>query len=186
MSMIYLLLTKPDFWFEETLQGVRKDPYTHVALSFTRELSPMYSFGRKYGVLPFPAGMIREEPGRRIKDVPCVLLGMKTEEKIYRKVTEEVDSMVRWAGEYQYNFWGLLFCRMKLIRDRPGYYFDAQFVGEVLEKSGAVTLPKPACLMRPADFEEMPGFVRLFEGSVQDLIGGENVRQKGRTGDAES
>ena len=50
---------------------------------------------------------------------------------------------------YQFNVIGLALCGMHIRWKRRRHYFCSQFVSEVLEKSGAMELPKHSTLMHP-------------------------------------
>lgn len=162
MSSIYVMLT-----------GRRGEGYTHASLSFSPDLRRFYSFGRKYARFPLPMGFVEERPDSgylgRHGELSCALLELIVEEPVFRKARSEAEQVAVWAKEYQYNFLGLLLRRMNLQRERPGYYFSCQFVGEVLERSGAVRLPKPAGLLYASDFEGMRELHCLYRGRLDGL-----------------
>lgn len=50
---LYVVLTRTNTVISKVVQLVKKDEYTHAAISLDEELNYMYSFGRKYSYYPF-------------------------------------------------------------------------------------------------------------------------------------
>ena len=57
---------------------------------------------------------------------------------------------------YRFNTLGLILCALHIRWQRRRHYFCSQFVSEVLEKSGAMELPKDSTLMHPNDYAQLP------------------------------
>jgi hypothetical protein len=182
MKSIYLLLTRSDSLLSRTIQRFTDDPYTHVSIAFDRKLSPLYSFSRKYADVPLPAGLVTEHLHKglfeRQHGMPCALLELKVEDDAYIKAKQIVEKMMRRPDVYRYNLLGLVFCRLAIPFERRHYYFCSQFVGKVLLYSGAAVLPKPVSLMRPVDYDLMPGITCLFRGQLASLYNGVYIRPK--------
>lgn len=173
MKSIYVLLTRSESLLSKAIQLVTDDPYTHVSIAFNRCLSPLYSFARKYAAVPLPAGLVMEHLHTgffaRHRDMPCALLELQVEEAVYNSARQKVEQMTQQSKLYQYSVVGLLLCQLAIPHERQRHFFCSQFVGEILQQSGAVTLPKPAPLMRPTDYDLMPGFFCLFRGRLEAL-----------------
>lgn len=101
--------------------------------------------------------------------MPCALLELQVEEAVYNNARQNVEQMMQQSKTYQYNVVGLALCRLAIPHERQRHYFCSQFVGEILQKSGAITLPKPASLMRPVDYDLMPELSCLFRGQLAAL-----------------
>ena len=63
--------------------------------------------------------------------------------------------MMAHGSLYQFNVIGLALCGMHIRWKRRRHYFCSQFVSEVLEKSGAMELPKHSTLMHPNDYTRL-------------------------------
>lgn len=176
MKSIYLLLTRSDTFLSRMISQTTEEPYTHVSISFSRSLSSLYSFGRKYADLPFPAGLIKEGLDKgflwKHRDMPCALLELLVEDDVFFAAKGQVEEMLQQAQEYRYSVLGLILCHNQIPLERKHHYFCSQFVGKVLQESGAVELPKQPSLMHPADYFRIPGIHCLFTGSVESLSGG--------------
>ena len=79
-------------------------------------------------------------------------------------------NMERIAGIYRYNLLGALFCYFGIARSRKRYYFCSQFVGDVLDRSGAAVLPKPSSLMHPMDYTGLDNMEIVYTGSIAQLL----------------
>ncbi len=173
MKSLYILLTRSDSCVSRIIGLLTADNYTHVSISFDPSLSTMYSFARKRVRTPLPAGMIKEELDSgflgKHSYIPCALYEIKVSDEAYESARKEVENMASRMDEYRFNIVGLICCRMNIQLKRKRHYFCSQFVSEVLEKSKAVELPKPAALMRPADYLELEDMRCLFKGSIRKL-----------------
>lgn len=173
MKSIYILLTRSDTLLSKAIRWVTDDPYTHVSIAFDRSLSPLYSFARKYASAPLPAGLVTKylHTGffAKHRDMPCALLELHVDEAVYNNARQNVEQMIQQSVMYQYSVVGLALCRLSIPHERQRHYFCSQFVGEILLHSGAITLPKPASLMRPLDYHLMPEFSCLFRGQLAVL-----------------
>ena len=73
-------------------------------------------------------------------------------------------------------------CGLHIRWQRRRHYFCSQFVSEVLQKSGALELPKPSTLMHPSDYAELPELRCLYRGTLAGLP----QRQSMELGEVES
>lgn len=171
---IYILLTQSETFISKMIRRFTGDSYTHASIAFEEDLNSFYSFARRYPSLPLPAGFVREHLDEgffeRHRDIPCVLYAMKVEPPVYERARSKIAGMFMCRRSYRYNLWGLFLCRIGIAESRPRHYFCSQFVAEVLRDSGAAALPKPPSLMRPQDYEALPGLACLFRGRVSGLV----------------
>lgn len=150
MKTIYILLTRSGTLLSKLVYSVTGANYTHASLAFDEDLSCLYSSTRKNGYTMFPAGPSREYLDRGVfrlrPDVPCAL-----------------------------NVLGLILCGLHIRWRRRRHYFCSQFVGEVLEKSGALELPKHSTLMHPNDYTTLQDLHCVYEGRLSGLPQRQNM-----------
>ena len=160
--------------------------YTHVSLAFDEDLSTLYSSTRKNGYTMFPAGPSREYLNRGVflqrENIPCALYALEVSEEAYARARRRAEHMMNHGHLYRFNSLGLLLCWLHIRWQRRRHYFCSQFVSEVLEKSGAVDLPKDSTLMHPSDYTTLPGLECLYTGPLRELP----QRQQMELGEAES
>jgi len=149
---VYILLTRSGTWFSRLIHLATQDNYTHASIGLDSPDGPFYSFARKYRYLALPAGLVEEKITVCHREVPCCLYELKVSEDTYFRLRRKLRSMYAQRGEYHYSVLGVLACWFNLPLRRRHHYFCSQFVAGLLEDCGAVELPKPPALLRPADF----------------------------------
>lgn len=174
MKSIYVLLTKSNTFVSKTIGVATGAPYTHASISFDRQLTKLYSFARQTPFFPLPAGIVQEnlEYGyfSRHLDIPCRVYELHVPDHVYEKAVTRVEQMMSSSTEYHYSLLGLFLCRMDIAFDRERHYFCSQFVGEILQQSGALELPKAASLMQPMDYASLPDLTLIYEGTLKSAV----------------
>ena len=134
----------------------------------------------------FPAGPSREYLNRGVflmrENIPCALYALEVTDEAYTRAKRRTQHMMHHGELYRFNSLGLLLCWMHIRWQRRRHYFCSQFVSEVLQKSGALELPKPSTLMHPSDYAELPELRCLYRGTLADLP----QRQSMELGEVES
>ena len=126
MKSIYILLTKPDTIVSKVIGLITRDQYTHVSISFEKELCPLYSFSRKFVWLPLPAGLRTEQlsaPFFSNEQVPCALYELQVSNEVYDLARRVVEGMMGQAPRYRFSVIGLFTCRLQIPFHRRYCYF---------------------------------------------------------------
>lgn len=175
MRDIYILLTKSDTFFSKAIYKITRAEYTHASISLDRELTKLYSFGRKYRYSMLPAGFVHEDINRGVMGssdtMKCALYRIRISEKSYRRLENRIRHMEANRESYRYNIMGIPLCMFGIARERKNHFFCSQFVSGVLVKSGAVergVLGAPS-LTHPSDLQRLPKASRVFEGTMAEL-----------------
>lgn len=183
---LYIFLTRSGTLLSNLVYHLTGAQYTHVSLAFDEDLSTLYSSTRKNGYTMFPAGPSREYLNRGVflqrENIPCALYALEVSEEAYARARRRAEHMMNHGHLYRFNSLGLLLCWLHIRWQRRRHYFCSQFVSEVLEKSGAVDLPKDSTLMHPSDYTTLPGLECLYTGPLRELP----QRQQMELGEAES
>lgn len=186
MKTLYLFLTRSGTLLSNLVYHLTGAQYTHVSLAFDEDLSTLYSSTRKNGYTMFPAGPSREYLNRGVflqrENIPCALYALEVSDEAYARARRRAEHMMNHGHLYRFNSLGLLLCWLHIRWQRRRHYFCSQFVSEVLEKSGAVDLPKDSTLMHPSDYTTLPGLECLYTGPLRELP----QRQQMELGEAES
>ena len=173
VKSIYILLTRSNTVVSQMVSLTTADKYTHVSISFEKNLTPLYSFARRFIHTPLPAGLRPEylDQGffKKHPRIPCALYELVVEDEIYHNCKHAVENMMLDADKYKFNIWGLLLCRLSIPSKRKNHYFCSEFVSKVLLDNNAVPLPKVPSLMRPNDYTKLPDLNCLYEGRVRKL-----------------
>ena len=173
MKTIYILLTRSGTLLSKLVYAATGASYTHASMAFDAELSCLYSSTRKNGYTMFPAGPSKEYLNRgvfRLRDnAPCALYALEVSDEAYSHALCRAEEFMRHSEEYSFNTLGLILCGLHIRWQRRRHYFCSQFVSEVLQKSGALELPKPSTLMHPSDYAELPELRCLYRGTLAGL-----------------
>ena len=182
MKTLYIFLTRSGTLLSNLVYSLTGAQYTHVSLAFDEDLSTLYSSTRKNGYTMFPAGPSREYLNRGVflmrENIPCALYALEVTDEAYTRAKRRTQHMMHHGELYRFNSLGLMHIRWQ----RRRHYFCSQFVSEVLQKSGALELPKPSTLMHPSDYAELPELRCLYRGTLAGLP----QRQSMELGEVES
>ena len=182
MKTLYIFLTRSGTLLSNLVYSLTGAQYTHISLAFDEDLSTLYSSTRKNGYTMFPAGPSREYLNRGVflmrENIPCALYALEVTDEAYTRAKRRTQHMMHHGELYRFNSLGLLLCWMHI----RWHYFCSQFVSEVLQKSGALELPKPSTLMHPSDYAELPELRCLYRGTLAGLP----QRQSMELGEVES
>ena len=102
--------------------------------------------------------------------VPCCLYALKVEEEVYLRLRQKLRSMYAQREVYHYSVLGAFACYFNLSLPRRHHYFCSQFVAGLLEDCGAVELPKPPTLLRPADLCGVKGLLPVHQGLLEGIL----------------
>ena len=186
MKTLYIFLTRSGTLLSNLVYHLTGAQYTHVSLAFDEDLSTLYSSTRKNGYTMFPAGPSKEYLNKgvfRLRDnAPCALYALEVSDEAYSHALHRAEEFMRHSEEYSFNILGLILCELHIRWQRRRHYFCSQFVSEVLQKSGALELPKPSTLMHPSDYAELPELRCLYRGTLAGLP----QRQSMELGEVES
>ena len=173
MKTLYIFLTRSGTLLSNLVYRLTGAQYTHISLAFDEDLSTLYSSTRKNGYTMFPAGPSREYLNRGVflmrENIPCALYALEVTDETYIRAKRRTQHMMHHGELYRFNSLGLLLCWTHIRWQRRRHYFCSQFVSEVLEKSGAMELPKDSTLMHPNDYPLLPQLKCLYKGRLADL-----------------
>lgn len=173
MKHIYILLTKTKSVPSRIIWLFTRATYTHVAIAFDDEPEIFYSFSRLRERFPLPGGLTTESPysgflGSHGESL-CRLVCLEVSERAAERARMRVRRMMKSHSLFRYSLLGCIACRFGIEHRRRGYYFCSQFVGEILEKSGAASFGKSVSLLRPDDFLLLPRIRSIFCGTAGEL-----------------
>lgn len=116
MSKIYVVAAATATKSGKAYRKLTGSPYDHVAVSFSKNLSVMYSFGRTVRDVPLAGGFVSEYPSRYLAeggDVPVKIFALDVDEDEYLRVRDVIRRMKTHPQIYTYN-----------IYDRAASVFD--------------------------------------------------------------
>lgn len=130
---VYVVLFYSGTALGKLIKATAGPHFSHAAISFTEDLTEMYSFGRKSGlnVEAFVVDSIENEAYQRPDTQYAIYMVPATAEQ-YDRMKERIQWFIKNAAKFKYNFSGL-FKNYLGISDNPKYrYFCSQFVADIL------------------------------------------------------
>ena len=167
---IHILLTRSGTWFSRLIHFATRDSYTHASIGLDGPSGSFYSFARKYRRFALPAGLVEEQVTVYRRAVPCCLYELKVSEETYFRLRRQLRSMYAQREEYRYSVLGVFACYFNLSLQRRHHFFCSQFVAGLLEECGAVELPKPPTLLRPADLCLLKDLHPVHQGPLEGIL----------------
>lgn len=170
MKYVYVFLTRTGTKVANIIGMVTGDRFAHASISLDRELTQMYSFGRRRVTNPLYGGFIKENIHRGIfalfGECESVLYRIPVSENTYEVIENTLHHMHRRKYDYGYNFVGLFSCAFGIPTNTRNHFTCSQFVSWILEYSGAAVLPKNMGLMKPDDLTRLPNAELIYEGCI--------------------
>ncbi|MGG4550677.1 MULTISPECIES: hypothetical protein [Paenibacillus] len=169
---VFILLTNTGTLFTRMIKGYTRAPYNHASISFNRELSELYSFGRKSPNNPLNGGFVKEDiktgTFSKYPNTTCVLYELKVSEREVEKMKRVLHIFIRSRNKYLYNILGVVGIALKEPVEFSNSYFCSQFVAEILDRSGIKLWNKLPALVTPDDFRQSDRLQLIYEGKLSN------------------
>jgi len=168
---IFIVLTNTDSMLTKAIKLYTKKPYNHVSISFDKELTKIYSFGRKMPNNPFVGGFVKENMEAQIfQNADCAIYSFEVTKRQYYLMLNKVRAIESEKDLYRYNFIGLFALAARLKINRKNAYFCSQFVAMILQEGGIYVANKPTYFTSPHDIQTYTEFQLIHEGSLIDYL----------------
>lgn len=169
---VFILLTNTGTLFTKLIQGYTRAPYNHASISFNRDLSEMYSFGRKHPNNPLNGGFVKEDiktgTFSKYPNTTCVIYELHVTEREIEKMKRVLHIFIRSRNKYLYNILGVVGVALKEPIEFSNSYFCSQFVAEILDRSGIKLWDKLPALVTPDDFRQSDRLKLIYEGKLSE------------------
>lgn len=164
MKTITILLTTYSDWTSFLIHHLVRQRYTHVSISLGGVDEEYYSFNYH--------GFCTEtcERHRRRGVTESLAYELEISDEAWHNMTARIEEFRANRQDYHYTRLGVLLCFLHIPIRLKGRYFCSQFVAEVLQESGAVTLSHRPTLCLPnhlgRELPHCPQYVRTCYNPV--------------------
>ena len=166
---IYFVFTDTKTSLGRLVKRFTNHPYSHVSISFSRDLSEVYSFGRKQIDNPFSGGFVKEDMGNPFfQRAQCAVFSCHVSGDEYERMKIFVREMEKTPDVYKYNFLGLFGVLFERTIERESAYFCSQFVATVYSSSGRSIVNKPPSLISPKDIYSSSQLNFMYSGTLEN------------------
>lgn len=132
---IYITFSATPYKMAKMIRAVTNNPYSHVSLSFNKDLDQMYSFARYYKQTPFYGGFIIEHPTRftfNNKHSNVKTCAIPVSDEKYNILKNHIEIMIENSNEYLYNMISAVFSVIHKKIEIDKSYTCIEFVTSVL------------------------------------------------------
>lgn len=165
---VYLVFTDTKTSLGKLIKSLTKHPYSHVSLSFNRDLSEVYSFGRKNINNPFGGGFVKEDMRNQFfRKANCAVFSCMVTPEEYDLMKAYVQEIEANQVKYKFNFFGLFGVLFERTIEREYAFFCSQFVAMVLKSAGRSIVQKPASLISPKDIYLSKELTFTYSGELK-------------------
>ncbi|WP_308315045.1 hypothetical protein [Bacillus sp. M6-12] len=172
MEKMYILLTNTGTNLSKIIKSYTKEPYNHASISFTSDLSELYSFGRKTPNNPLDGGFVKENiyfgTYRKYPETTCALYEIEVTKRQKEKMIRMIKLFQKNESFYFYNFIGLFGVVFNEPINRESSYFCSQFVATVFKEAGIYLWEKEPGLLTPTDLSRAKELNPLYEGKLYE------------------
>lgn len=170
MKKIYIALMHTGTILSKIIKYWTKDEFSHVSIALDEDLQEMYSFGRLHPYNPILGGFVHEEINKgtfkRFYKTKVSIYSIKVEDEQFINIRNNIYKIRDNKEVYKFNVIGLLAIGFKKEIIRQNYFYCAEFVKYVLEKSN-VNLGLPKKMIRPEDFKYIENKVLEYDGLLR-------------------
>lgn len=105
---IYIVLTDTGTLLSKAIGMYTRKDLNHASIAFDKELTEMYSFGRKQRHNPFVGGFVKENATSGIfEHADCAIFSCEVTIEEYIKMRNKIRQIEQTKELYRYNFIGL-------------------------------------------------------------------------------
>ena len=167
---IYLVLSRTPSRFGKMIRFVSGASFNHASISFDKNLSKLYSFGRRKNNTPINAGLVKEYPERfSLNKVDCVeirIYKIPVSREQYELGKKRLHQIMK-DETYLYNLYSvLLFPVFKGFYTYKAYTC-VEFVLDMLNSMKiSIQTDKPGYKYLPDDIMQILNYPIVFEGNM--------------------
>ncbi|WP_080872257.1 hypothetical protein [Oceanobacillus timonensis] len=162
---VYLLFTDTGSYLSRLIHLYTQEPLNHVSIALDRELTEVYSFGRKQPNNPFIGGFVKEDISSPfLNQSRCEIYELEVTRKEYEYITSFIQHIEIDKEKYRYNFIGLIGVMMNVKITRQTAFFCSQFVATILQNVTSLPLTKDPYFTTPEDIRSASNLKLVYEG----------------------
>ena len=170
-TKIYLILSQTGTMLSRIIKARTKAEFCHSSLGLVKDLSEMYSFGRKIPWFAFWGTFVKESPHygtfKRFKNTEVRVLEVEVGEEKYAEIHDYVMNMFENKKKYHYNYLGLYLAAVKIARKKKDCFYCSEFVAHVLTECGVVDKDFFDPIIEPIAFLGVP-HREIYRGKLQE------------------
>ena len=169
---IYLVLSQTGSFVCNMIRVYTRDEFNHISISLSKDLEPMYSFGRRNPYNPLWGGFVKEHlhsgTFKRFPRTKTAVLALPVSEEVYNGIRDLLDEMYRHKEQFGYDMIGLYLAAIKIEKRRDNKYYCSDFIKTILQKYNVPGSEKLKSITAPSDFLTFSGTTVIYRGLLKD------------------
>ena len=169
---IFLVLTQTESIVCHMIRVYTGDEFNHISISLSKDLEPMYSFGRRNPYNPLWGGFVMEHlhsgTFKRFPKTRSAVLALPVSEEIYNNIRDVLDEMYRNKEQFGYDMIGLCLAAIKIEKRRDNKYYCSDFIKTILQKYKVPGSENLKSITAPSDFLNFPGTTEIYRGLLKE------------------
>ena len=170
-TSIYIVLSKTGTLLSRAITLVTGDKFCHASISFDTTLKEMYTFGRKWGYLPFPGEYTIESTNhgtfKQFSNSEILIIKINTDTHKQYMLKRHLNNMYRHRNKYGFNYIGLILAGAGIRFKYKNRYYCSEFVRNVLVKYNIIDMPTNK-IIRPIEFLDMQNIEIVYIGNLRN------------------
>lgn len=172
---VYIVISQTGTILSNGLKHLTGAPYNHVSISLRRDLSRMYSFGRRHPYNPWRGGFVLESTRcgtmKRFINTECVVLYKPVTPLQYFEIKQYLRDMYRRKDDYGYNTWGLLMAAVGIVhKSKHGRCYCSEFVRDTLVQFDVEEATRFPSIVKPMDLLNVQNSRIIYRGRLHDYV----------------
>lgn len=168
MKNIYIVLSHSGTLMSKIVKFYTKYKYSHVSISLDKDISELYSFGRKNVYNMFDGGFTIENKEsnfyKKFKNTQCIILELSVTNEQYNKLKKILNNYKDNRDIYKYDIIGVFLRTFNIRFNRKNYFYCTKFVKEVLENSNIYKFNSD--FVKPSYFMNIPNKKIIYTGKL--------------------
>lgn len=174
MKNVYIVLTRSKTILSSIIYSFSSFDYTHASIAFDSNIDEMYSVGRVYTYLIYPARMIKEHLDKGFfhyhNSTKIGIYSIQVSNNSYNKMKKYVEELYEHNKKLKFSLLGILYCRLGIAVIRKNKMFCSQFVCSVLKQADEELIDISPEMCSPMDLLKAKGIKELYIGKISDLL----------------
>ena len=157
LNPVYIICMHTGTLLATAIQKFTHDEFSHAAISFNADFSPMYSFGSKQKEGQNGSGFTVDsisDSFYRDRNIHWAAYVIFVDDDSLNLMKEKIQYFIRRESAFKYNLLGLLNNAVKLPSENKTKFFCSGFVADILQ-IGGLNNDKSYSLYRPQDLADL-------------------------------
>lgn len=169
---IFLVLTQTDSVLSHMIRAYTGADYNHISIALSKDLEPMYSFGRRQAYNPYWGGFVKEHlhsgTFKRFPRTKAAVLSLRVPEESYNGIRDVLEEMYLSKEQFGYDFIGLCLAAIRIEKRRNNKYYCSDFVKTIFQKFKVPGTEELKTFTAPIDFISFPGATVIYRGLLKE------------------